>query len=282
VKHLAILSVLLGAIAGAPAQAQPEALTFSIAGGRVTMAARDVSVAQILEHWARVQGITIVNAASLSDTRVSLRLEAVAEREALAILLRGVSGYIATRRAMTTGSGTQIDRILIVPETLPRAAPPNRNVNAPPQDLRAEASEQRRRVQPGRTQSSAGAAVASVDATVTSVDSVPLEPLVTDLASVQPGADATTSETPGDAAATTVQTAGLTAEQAALLNTTRAGVYSGEGPPNLPTRADPARDQDLSRYNGMEKAPADQPVGPNPFGVRRGAVQPGTVSPPIR
>jgi hypothetical protein len=104
----------------APSSARGE-LRLSIANGRVTLVAQDVTIKQILDEWSRIGQTTIVGAERLVGTPVTLELTDVAEGRALETLLRTASGYIAKPRVSTTGASAY-DRILIMPASKAPAA----------------------------------------------------------------------------------------------------------------------------------------------------------------
>lgn len=97
-----------------PSPAGAGELRLSIANGRVTLVAQDVTIKQILDEWSRVGQTTIVGAERLVGTPVTIELTDVAEGRALESLLRSASGYIAKPRAGTAGASAY-DRILIMP-----------------------------------------------------------------------------------------------------------------------------------------------------------------------
>lgn len=106
-----------------PYDAAAQGLTLEIENGRVTLSAQGVSVRQILDRWAKAGDVTVVNAERVSATPLTLTLVGVPEREALATLLRDVSGYVVgSRRQTAAGAVAGIDRILILTST-PGAAP---------------------------------------------------------------------------------------------------------------------------------------------------------------
>ena len=84
------------AAVSAPASAGELKLTMQ--NGRVTIIANNVPLRQILQEWARVGQTKIVNADKLSGPTVTLQLIDAPERDALDILLRSASGYIAAPR----------------------------------------------------------------------------------------------------------------------------------------------------------------------------------------
>jgi hypothetical protein len=81
--------------------------------GRVSLVANDATVREILGEWARQRGATIVNPDAMADSRLTLELTDVPEREALHVVLRDAPGYILTSAAHPDGSSTFV-RILIL------------------------------------------------------------------------------------------------------------------------------------------------------------------------
>jgi hypothetical protein len=118
------------------ASAQAGELRLSIANGRVTIVAQDVTIRQILDEWGRVGQTRIVGAERLAGSTVTLELRDVPEARALESLLRTASGYIAKPRAGTVGAST-FDRILIMPTSrapaVSAAAPSFSNPRPQPQ-----------------------------------------------------------------------------------------------------------------------------------------------------
>jgi hypothetical protein len=101
---------LLVAASTASAQAQ-----LSIRGGSVTLVATNVTVRQILTEWARVGKTSIINVERIPGGPVTLQLTNVPESEALDILLRSVTGYMAVLRPVPLADLSQYDRILVLP-----------------------------------------------------------------------------------------------------------------------------------------------------------------------
>ena len=119
-RALTVTAILLGWTCAAQAQ-QSVRLEFN--DGKVTLSARDAPLRAILAEWARLGGATVVNGDRVVGQPVTLELTAVPERQALDVLLRGVSGYmIAPRRAGSSGV-SMFDRILILPTSAPPANP---------------------------------------------------------------------------------------------------------------------------------------------------------------
>ena len=119
-RALTVTAILLSGICAAQAQQQ---VRLEFDDGRVTLSARDASLRAILAEWARLGGATFVNGDRVVGQQLTLELTAVPERQALDILLRGVSGYmIAPRRAGSSGV-SMFDRILILPTSTPPSNP---------------------------------------------------------------------------------------------------------------------------------------------------------------
>src|SRR5262247_2461091 len=111
---------LLVVMAMAPAASADVQL--SIRDGRVTIVAKDATVRQILIEWARVGRTKIVNVERIPGGPVTLELTNVPEEQALEVLLRSLSGYIAAPRPIAVENLSQFDRIVIMP-TLASARP---------------------------------------------------------------------------------------------------------------------------------------------------------------
>ena len=91
-----------------------DGLELSFNEGRVTIVATDVPVATILAEWARVGDTQFVDADILSGPPLSLQLVDVSEAEALRVLLRSATGYLAAPRSARSPQGSSFDRVLIM------------------------------------------------------------------------------------------------------------------------------------------------------------------------
>ena len=109
-------AVALSCCAGLASAQSPLAL--QINGGRVTLHAQNVPVRTILAEWARVGGAKIVNGDRVAGAPVTLDLEGVPERQALDIVLRGVSGYVVAARDLSVPGASMYDRIMILPTSV--------------------------------------------------------------------------------------------------------------------------------------------------------------------
>ena len=91
--------------------------------GRVTLVAKDATVRQILAEWARVGQTKILNIERIPGGPVTLQFTELPEEEALDILLRSVSGYMAAPRPASVANLSRYDRIMVMPAApAPRAA----------------------------------------------------------------------------------------------------------------------------------------------------------------
>jgi len=120
IAGLAVLVLGWAALAAAQTPLQLE-----IRNGRVTLHAQNVPVRTILSEWSRLGGAKIIGGDRVAGSPLTLDLEGVPERQALDIILRGVSGYmLAAREAGATGA-SMYDRIMILPTSVaPRNPPP--------------------------------------------------------------------------------------------------------------------------------------------------------------
>ena len=118
-KTLALAAFLLVLSTASNAAAE---LQLSIQDGKVSIDARDVTVRQILAEWARIGKTKIVNVERLTGSPITLKLEAVPEKQALEIVLRAVPGYVAAPRETFESNASVYSTILIMATTTPVAA----------------------------------------------------------------------------------------------------------------------------------------------------------------
>lgn len=98
----------LGALAFADVQ-------IVIRDGRVSLAAKDATVRQILTEWARVGRTEIVNVERIAGGPITIELNNVPEQEALDLLLRSLSGYMVAPRAPIVPDASQFERVIVMP-----------------------------------------------------------------------------------------------------------------------------------------------------------------------
>jgi hypothetical protein len=139
-KYIVLRCALVAAaVCGLSASARAGDLKLSIDAGRVTIIADNVPLRQILQEWSRVGQAKIVNADKLSGPTVTLQLVNMPEKDALDILLRSASGYIAAPRAVALAGASMYDRVTILASsrapatTMSSAAPPT--FQRPPQTV---------------------------------------------------------------------------------------------------------------------------------------------------
>jgi hypothetical protein len=94
----------------------------TVRNGRVTLVAKDATLRQILTEWARVGQMKVVNVEKVPGGPVSLELRDVPEGEALDILLRSLSGYIAAPRTAVMADASVFESISVIPTVAAAAA----------------------------------------------------------------------------------------------------------------------------------------------------------------
>jgi hypothetical protein len=132
---LKFFGCLLMATAVVAGTAEAGELNLTIANGRVTLIAHDVTVRQILDEWARVGQTKIVNGDKLLGAPLTIELRDVPEAIALETVLRSAAGYVVAPRVAGNVGASYYDRILILPTSRPpavTAAPPSPQFNRPP------------------------------------------------------------------------------------------------------------------------------------------------------
>ena len=131
-NSLTIVGAALVALATTVLPASAQAVQLRFHDGLVTLRAQNAPLRAILAEWARLGGATVVNGDRVVGAPLTLELNAVPEAQALAILLRNVSGYLAAARAAGTPGVSMYDRILILPTSNPpRNAAPTPGLQAP-------------------------------------------------------------------------------------------------------------------------------------------------------
>jgi len=125
---LFLVAVAMASLAVSTARAD---IHFSVRDGRVVLVATNATIADIMAEWAKVGRIKVVNADKLPRDVVTLELRDVNERQALDILLRTTSGFIAALREQDDPTASRFDRIVIMPPSV--APPPPVNASAPQQ-----------------------------------------------------------------------------------------------------------------------------------------------------
>lgn len=118
-------AIALGLMLAMPVSRAHADVRVSMKDGLVTLTATGATVREILAEWARVGQTRIVNAERIAGTPLTIQLTEVPEAQALDIVLRSVSGYLAAPRTEMSPGLSRYDRILVLPtSTPPRNAPP--------------------------------------------------------------------------------------------------------------------------------------------------------------
>jgi hypothetical protein len=118
--NVAAMGAAAWLLAGSVAFAEVQ---LSLQDGRVTLIAKDATVRQILTEWARVGQTTVVNLDRIPGGPLTLELSDVPEQQALDVLLRSLTGYMAAPRAAVTANLSRFDRIVVMPTSAPPRAP---------------------------------------------------------------------------------------------------------------------------------------------------------------
>ena len=127
-KALALSAAL---VLAASTTAAAQQLSLTIAGGRVTLTAENVPVSRILEEWARVGSVTVVNGEFVGGGPVTLWLEDVPEAVALDVILREASGYLLAPRPLESAGASVFDRIVVLAASTAPFVAPSRVVTTP-------------------------------------------------------------------------------------------------------------------------------------------------------
>jgi hypothetical protein len=127
---------LVGFTCAAATPAAYADVQLSLGNGRVSLVAKDATLRQILTEWARIGHTNVVNVERIPGGPMTLELQDMPEDQALDLLLRPVSGYLAAPRQMMIANASRFDRIVVMPTpAVPAAAvaaAPSPAVNAPP------------------------------------------------------------------------------------------------------------------------------------------------------
>lgn len=118
------LTLAICLAAAAPTRAE---LRLTLGDGYVTLSAKDVTVSQILAEWAKIGQTKIVNGDRVPGGPVTLELANVPEAQALDVILRSASGYLAAPRSTPAPTLSRYDRIHVLP-----TSSPSRPTNPPP------------------------------------------------------------------------------------------------------------------------------------------------------
>ena len=110
--------VLASVLAASSASAQSSPVSIQFQNGNVTVRTTTrTPLRTVLQEWARVGKAKIVNAETVTGTLEQIELVNVPERQALAVLLRDVSGYAVGTRQVASSGPSQFDRIMLLPRS---------------------------------------------------------------------------------------------------------------------------------------------------------------------
>jgi hypothetical protein len=115
-RRISILATMFACFSAVALAQAP--LRLQINNGRVTLHAQNVPVRTILSEWARLGGAKIINGDGVAGVPLTLDLDGVTERQALEIILRGVSGYVLAARQPGATGASMYDRIMILPTSV--------------------------------------------------------------------------------------------------------------------------------------------------------------------
>ncbi len=108
----------------------------SIQNGHVSIQATDATAAQILAEWSKVGQTRIVNGDRVPGGLLTIELTDVPEQDALDVILRAASGYVAAPRPSPVAGASIYDRIMVLPTS---QAPPAVASQTPAPFQRAQA-----------------------------------------------------------------------------------------------------------------------------------------------
>jgi hypothetical protein len=104
-------------------------LRLQIHEGRVMLDALEVPAREILAEWTRVGATMFVNVDRIAGPPLTLHFIDLPEREALDLVLRGISGYLAVVRLAGAPGASAFDRIYLL-ATSRAVSPPTERVAA--------------------------------------------------------------------------------------------------------------------------------------------------------
>jgi hypothetical protein len=149
-RRLICPAVVIASLCAAPAFADVQ---LTIHNGLVSLTTHDATVRQILAEWARVGQTKVVNGERAPGGPLTLQLTDIPEAQALDIVLRSVSGYMAAPRPTYLQNASRYDRIVVMPTAVNLRAPsataqmPSPRLPAAPPPPQADEQEQE---EPGR------------------------------------------------------------------------------------------------------------------------------------
>jgi hypothetical protein len=130
-KNAIICTVFFVILSAALSQAQQANVRIAFDGGRVTLAATDALVSDVLAEWTRVGGTLITGADRLPPSKVTVNLTAVDEKSAIEAVIGTATGYLLMPRTDAPAGSSLTHRLAILPLSASAAAPaPVREIDA--------------------------------------------------------------------------------------------------------------------------------------------------------
>src|SRR5436190_6637754 len=99
-----------------PARAE---VKLTINDGHVTLTATNATIREILTEWGKVGKTTIVNAERIAGGPVTIQLTNVYEEQALDVIMRTVSAYLAAPRPALVANSSRFASIMVLPTSTP-------------------------------------------------------------------------------------------------------------------------------------------------------------------
>jgi hypothetical protein len=129
-RHLVLPTLAALMVTSAAAAQSPGVSVEFHNDGTVSLQARNIPLRTILQEWARSGRTTFINAERITGAPMTIELTHVTERDALATLLRGTSGYIIGARPVAAAGASLYDRVMVLPQS---PTPPTTRIvsNAP-------------------------------------------------------------------------------------------------------------------------------------------------------
>jgi len=131
-KYGRALGIAVGVLVLAGSNARAE-VQVTMQNGLITIIAKDATLRQIMTEWARVGQTKVVNVERIPGGPMTLELTNVSEEQALSVLMRPLSGYLAAPRAAAEPNVSRFDRIVVMPTVAAARQPTTTTtVAAPP------------------------------------------------------------------------------------------------------------------------------------------------------
>lgn len=135
-KRIVVAVVALLAVAVPLRGQSARKLEISFSGGKVSLAAENVSLQEVLAEWARKGGSKIVNAERLPGTPVTLLFENQPEGDVMRALLREAPGVGVAMRAEPPAGGSTVQTVFILAvRTTTATTNPTTSINQPQPQL---------------------------------------------------------------------------------------------------------------------------------------------------